>query len=169
MAWGQRKPYFMAARVCRRGHVAQWQIALDELETVNRRCEVCGAQIFAQCRNCGARIRGGKSDWTSQEGWNPPSFCDSCGVPHAWVTDEDRIYYLENLLEEYELSDDARSTLRLELDRLRTTSIDLAPSASIWNRIRSASPGFWKLASPIITPIASDELRSLLGLPPGSG
>lgn len=52
-----------------------------------------------------------------------PSFCDGCGSAFPWSTREERIYELENLLDEEDIDEADRAVVQEQLRRLRNANL----------------------------------------------
>jgi Uncharacterized protein conserved in bacteria (DUF2321) len=102
--------------------------------------------------------------------YEAPRFCDGCGEPYPWATRQDRIYQLENLLDEEDIDEPTRLLVRQDLERLRVEGAELGRDAEldIWRRVENRAPGLlggaaWNIAQGLISAYA----RQRLGLPPG--
>jgi hypothetical protein len=99
--------YYTGAAVCTRGHAITKDVRRME---VAKRCPDCGAAVLTACRECGARIRG---DYHSPGvvaigfPYDRPKFCDDCGAPFPWVGRKERLYELENVMEQESGLDEA--------------------------------------------------------------
>lgn len=96
----------------------------------------------------------------------PAAFCDHCGEPEPWATWADRIYQLENLLDEQDL-DTATGLLILEdLERLRDAAeLDEGRQLECWRRIKKRAPGlFADSGLAILRTVATTAILKGLGL-----
>jgi hypothetical protein len=159
--WGNRERGYQAATVCRRGHPQQTTLTVPPDPESLGFCPDCGAEILARCLNCGIRIRGELhipgQVWL-EENFAPRKFCDSCGEPYPWATRQDRIYQLENILDQQDIDDTDKLLVREELERLRVEGPTLEPDAqaAIWRRIKQRAPGLvtgaaWQIGQSLLT------------------
>jgi hypothetical protein len=135
-------------------------------------CPTCGSYVIARCPNCRIRIRGDLHvpGLTVFDEYRPSAFCDGCGEPYAWATRQDRIYQLENLLDEEDIDDSTKLLVREDLERLRTAGAGLDDEAqlAIGGRIKNRAPGLlsgaaWNIGQGLL----GAYLRQKLGLPAG--
>jgi hypothetical protein len=106
MSWDSDASYYQSAAVCRRGHVLTG--AIEDHREVADRCTECGAPVLTACPDCGHRIR----DYfvipeVTRAPQDRPSFCDKCGAAFPWVGRTERLYELENVMEQEEGLDEA--------------------------------------------------------------
>jgi hypothetical protein len=132
---------YQAAAVCRRGHVIEFALTREPGDLGF--CSGCGAKILTRCTSCGKRIRGRYFvSLGAQRYYEPPPFCDCCGEPHPWVSREERIYQLENILDEEDIEESDRLLVMQSLERLRTNpELDEKDQAKTWGSIKSRAPG----------------------------
>jgi len=114
--------YFHAAAVCRRGHEQTSTLAPADRYPSDEKCPTCGARVLVGCASCGIRIRGRfhiepymGDKHSLDKPWECPTFCDRCGAAHPWATREDRIFELENILDEEEIDEADRVFLHDQL------------------------------------------------------
>lgn len=165
--WGSTQPGWQAATVCRRGHVAVNGLTEAPITAGLGYCADCGAQIIARCPACGIRIRGcyHNPDVEDLGSFELPRFCDGCGEPYPWATRQDRIYQLENLLDEEDVDEPTKLLVREDLERLRLEGAELDQEAqlAIWRRIKSRSPGLlagaaWNVGQNLLTAYVQQKL-----------
>lgn len=103
----QRGTYRQGAAICRRGHVETYYLNPSRpARAIAENCPTCGARVLTACPHCDLRIRG-DLHVPGVIGFSPdtrPSFCDGCGSAFPWATREERIYELENLLDEEDMT-----------------------------------------------------------------
>ena len=69
-----------------------------------------------------------------------PSFCDGCGAAYPWATREERIYELENLLDEQDIDDADRVVVSDNLRRLREEeALSEKEERVLWERVKRAA------------------------------
>ena len=137
---------YVPAAVCRRGHVATSDATLIEF---GERCSDCGARILTQCPACDHRIRGDyKTPGVISAGgsYDPPKFCDNCGAPFPWVGRQERIWELQNLLDEDEALDEAtRLWVEEQLQAvIASDPTDEKEQKRLWNGIAQHAPRLWE-------------------------
>jgi hypothetical protein len=134
---------------------------------VDAHCTKCGAVIISWCNNCGQRIRGTYTvpGVLSLRRYDLVSFCDGCGSPMPWATREDRIYQLENILDEQELDQASRLQVLEALEQLKETNLPEKDQKRLWTIIQKAAPGLINSGSVIVKTIVEAEIRQRLGLP----
>lgn len=155
--------YYTEAAVCRRGHVATGNTEENE---VPARCSKCGAQVVTLCGSCGSRIRG----WHVVPGviggapYKPPDFCDNCGSPHPWANRQARLWELENLLDDEEISDADRLTIREQIEALQNPDLGDEEQAERWTRIRKAAGAFRGPALSIFESVTTAAIKAHMNL-----
>jgi hypothetical protein len=165
--------YYQGAAVCRRGHAASTE--LNPLQVIWQgaaNCPTCGARVLVGCETCGLRIRGRyfiQGVWGSGNvapEWERPSFCDECGSAHPWATREERIFELENILDQEGIDEADRVFIHDRLADLRDDGIDEKRERQLWTQIRQRSAAFLtsepvqKIAVALITA----QMRKDLGI-----
>lgn len=157
------KPMYKAATVCKRGHPSRWDVTEDPGDQLGC-CIECGATMLAKCKECGARIRGDRYDTRSLI-FKPPAFCDNCGRPHPWATRQQRIYELENLLDEDGIKEADRLVVRQHLDRLRTAEgLDPKEQVRLWSDVKAKAPRLLTAGKRIAETIMTDWIKREVGL-----
>jgi hypothetical protein len=166
----RKESYYEAAAVCRRGHVETEYIKPFESHADDEKCVKCGATVLIGCVSCGLRIRG---DYYAPGVFvvNPnrrlPSFCDGCGAAHPWASREERIYELENILDEEDIDESDRVFVHDRLRELREAQgLDEKRERQLWTQIRDRS-GRFLTSQPvqrIMETVASAAIRSQLGI-----
>ena len=96
-----------------------------------------------------------------------PSFCDGCGSAFPWASRTDRIYELENLLDEEDIDDADRVVIQDALRRLEdSANLSDREERQVWTAIKRHAGG--AITSPpvirVIEGLASASLRQQLGL-----
>jgi hypothetical protein len=84
----------------------------------------------------------------SATGFSPPPFCDGCGAAHSWARREQRLYELQNILDQEEIDDVDRLWIDEQMDRLRADdgSITEKQEKDIWVGVRKRAPGLFGTA-----------------------
>jgi len=76
------------------------------------------------CPNCELRLRGYyHRPMVVSNRYKRPSFCDGCGIAYPWATREERIYELENLLDEADIDEADRVVIQDQLQRVRNAGL----------------------------------------------
>ena len=159
----ERSKDYYAAAVCRRGHVAAEAIALEGQPPP--RCSDCGAKVLTECDKCSARLRGVlNARHVTQLHYDPPDFCDHCGAPHPWASRTARLFELENILDEQDLSDADRLVVREQLQALRQPDVPEEEQQERWLRIKKLAPGIFNAGGRIVETVVSATIKSQLGL-----
>lgn len=167
----RRASYWTAAAVCRRGHVLSRSIHIDKAVPDATKCTTCGADVVTSCGVCGRRIRGTRFTFgviASHSGWTPPGFCDGCGAAHPWATWEQRVWALENMLEDEDLDEATRLRITTLLGEIGRDGATFEPETEqrIWGRVKDLWPGLTEKAWTIAGPLITAEAKRKLGLPP---
>ncbi|MFK4037148.1 DUF2321 domain-containing protein [Nonomuraea wenchangensis] len=117
---------YRAATVCRRGHLQEADLVVPPEYLVLGdsdlgKCSRCGADVLGACQECGLRIRGLPISHAHNKDTDLalPKFCDRCGHPHPWSTRQDRIFELENLLDQQDIDEADKDVVREHLARLQ--------------------------------------------------
>lgn len=156
--------------MCKRGHVQQYQLTAAPSPEQLGFCPECGAGVLGRCPECAIRIRGDlyiPGVHVAEDDFEPARFCDGCGAPYPWATRQDRIFELENLLDEEDIDDATRLLVREDLERLRTQGQDLDQDAELklWRRVKDRAPGLVVGAgSALAQSLLSAYLQQKLGL-----
>jgi hypothetical protein len=121
------------------------------------------------CENCGLRIRGDYSlvvfGLSFRRGKHPlaerPGFCDGCGAAHPWATREERIFELENIVDEDAIDEADRVFIHDRLRELREAEgLDDKRERLLWTQIRDRSSKF--LLSPPVMKITETLITAAL-------
>ncbi|MFI7428490.1 DUF2321 domain-containing protein [Micromonospora sp. NPDC049836] len=161
--------YYQAAAVCRRGHIETRYLDPGRPYPADSKCPTCGALVLVACGSCGLRIRG---DYFAPGviGFDPsprPSFCDGCGAAHPWATREERIYELENILDEEDMDEADRVFIHDRLRELREGEVlDEKRERQLWVQIRDRSGKFISSepVKKIAETVVSAAIRNQLGI-----
>ncbi|MHB1576193.1 MAG: DUF2321 domain-containing protein [Candidatus Dormibacteria bacterium] len=154
------------AAICRRGHIEASILS----GPVAPRCGRCGAEVLTACPSCISPLRGSRVGVVGPPG-APNGFCWSCGNPYPWATREAIVYHIENLL----AGDDALSEGDVRALREQMASLNQVPSSgttvereqvAALRSLRTLAPKIWDRAAPLVTAIATAEIKRQLGLPP---
>jgi hypothetical protein len=99
-------------------------------------------------------------------GAKPVPFCDGCGSAHPWATRQERIYELENLLEEEDIDPADELVVREHLERLRDgEALSEKDQAELWKKVKAAAPKLITGAGKtIVVPLISAVIRRQLGI-----
>ncbi len=167
--WGHRVRGYQAASVCKRGHSQETRLTEAPDPASLGFCPDCGAVILARCPACGIRIRGElhiPSQVWFEENFAPRKFCDGCGEPYPWATWQDRIYQLENVLDEERIDEATKLLVREDLKRLRDADgMDQDAQLKIWRQVKDRAPGLLKgTALPVAQSLLNAYLQQKLGL-----
>jgi hypothetical protein len=95
---------------------------------------VC-CDVLTACPNCDLRIRG---DYflpgvIGVSTASRPSFCDEWGSASPWATREERIFELENLLDEEDIEEADRVVIQDELRRLGNAVLTEKDERQAWS------------------------------------
>jgi hypothetical protein len=155
---------YQDAAICRRGHVLTSDLSTHG--AVSPRCRECGAPILTTCVNCGGRIQGlVVTRYGAVYGYGAPEFCDLCGAPHPWASRQARLYELQNMLDEQDLDEASRLTVREQLEALQDTEhMSEKEQEERWLRIKRLAPGLVSAGSRIVESVASGAIKDALGL-----
>jgi hypothetical protein len=69
-----------------------------------------------------------------------PDFCDLCGAPFPWASRQARLWQLENLLDDQDVSDADRLEIHEQVEALRAGDLPESEQAERWQRIKRLSP-----------------------------
>jgi hypothetical protein len=141
LAFRRGEAYFQAALICRRGHVLDSSLNPQELENLShKKCSTCGATCLKACPKCNFRIKGRfyVPQVVSFRDFEPHSFCDNCGSAHPWASQQDRIWELQNILDEEELSESDRTAIAFQLDKISSGILDVDDESKAWKKIKNS-------------------------------
>jgi hypothetical protein len=136
---------------------------------VAKRCPQCGAIVLTACPECGTRVRG---DYDSPGvvalgfPYDPPKFCDECGAPFPWVGREERLYELENVMEQEPGLDEATKLwLREQIAHLHDIeAMDPKAQRDVWQPIKDHAEVLWNnpAAQKIMGTLMSEAVKRAL-------
>lgn len=152
------------AVACRRGHFLHASVDPGEQVDPEEMCTRCGAPAVLGCLQCGLRI---KSQLWGQT-YKLPGFCDGCGAVYPWATREERIFELENLLDQEEIEDADRLFLHERLAELRAVDgSDQANEERLWKLVAQRGKALVSnpVAQAIINGLVLPLIRHKVGLP----
>jgi len=99
--------------------------------------------------------------------WERPVFCDRCGSAHPWATREQRIFELENIVDEEEIDEADRVFLHDRLRELREQDgLDEKRERQLWSQIKQRG-GSFLTSEPVLTiaqSLITARLRQDLGI-----
>lgn len=162
--------FYLGAAICRRGHVES--AYLDPRRTADRpvaeNCTACGARVLTACPTCQRRIRGDYHvpDVFTAVAPARPSFCDGCGGAFPWASREERIFELENLLDEEDVDEADRVVIQDQLARLRSADLSEKEERQAWETIKKRG-GAALTSGPVkrvIEGLVSAAIRAQIGL-----
>lgn len=162
--------FYGGAAICRRGHVEKAYIRPgQDVGGIPERCPTCGANVLVGCPHCRLRIRGDRfvPGVVAVFDYSRPSFCDGCGSAFPWATREERIYELENLLDEQDIDDADRVVVSDNLRRLREEeALSEKEERVLWERVKGAAGSALKSehVAAVIEGLASAAIRHRLGI-----
>lgn len=92
-------------------------------------------------------------------------FCDGCGAAHPWATRAQRLYELQNILDQEEVDEADRLWIGEQLDRLRMDSnMPDKQEKEIWSGIKRRAPGLFKGAGgAVVSGLISAGIKVTLG------
>jgi hypothetical protein len=166
-AYREHSSYYKGAAICRRGHVETVHLVPMDLKAIPENCPTCGARVLTGCPNCDLRIRGYyHRPMVVSNTYKRPSFCDGCGIAHPWATREERIYELENLLDEEDIDEADRVVIQDQLQRVRNAGLSERDEKQAWDTIkRKAGKAITSAPSQrLVEGLVSAALRQQLGL-----
>ena len=161
--------YYRGAAVCRRGHVqTQYIDPTDGHKPIPDNCPKCGARVLTGCPHCDLRIRGDHHfpGTFGIGGYQRPSFCDGCGSALPWATREERIYELENILDEEDVDEADLIVIQAQLQRLQNSGLSEREEKQVWETIKRRA-GQAITSGPVLRVLeglVSASLRQQLGL-----
>jgi hypothetical protein len=141
LAFQKGEAYFQASLICRRGHVLDSSLNPHELKNLNeQKCSTCGATCLKTCPKCNFRIKGRPyvPQVISFRDFEPHSFCDNCGAAFPWASQQDRIWELQNILDEEELSESDRTAIAFQLEKISSGILDADDESKAWKKIKNS-------------------------------
>jgi hypothetical protein len=158
----------MPAAVCKRGHVITTNTT--RRASVEERCPECGARVLTGCPECGHRIRGYylvPGVMAFGDDYARPNFCDDCGAPFPWVGRQERIYELQNRLDDDEELDAATKLWAGEmLDKvLATDPTDEKEQRRLWKELYDHAGGFLRhpRTQRIVDTVVTEAVKRAIG------
>jgi len=124
--------------------------------------------VLAACPACGWRIRGrpNRSGRLANAPSERPSFCDGCGTALPWASREERIFELENLLDEEDIGEADRVIISGHLQRLRDATLSEKEERVAWEGVKSRA-GKAITSGPVqrvLEGLVSAAIRNQLGI-----
>jgi hypothetical protein len=161
--------WYKGSAVCRRGHVETAYIDPRNTDrAIAENCSTCGARVLTACPSCGLRIRGDYHVPGVFVAASPgtPSFCDGCGSAFPWASREERIYELENLLDEADIDEADLVIIQDQLARLRDSSLSDKDEKLAWETIKRRAGEAIKgpAVKRVVEGLVSAAIRHQLGL-----
>lgn len=153
-----RRSYFLGSAICKRGHVETTEIKPSEPLNISPLCVTCGAEVLVACPGCGCRLRGSgvtPGRYYSRE-TSKKSFCDLCGYVYPWATKLERIYELENRLDQEEIDPADKVAIREQLLKLQAPEVSAEQEKRIWQTIKD------KAGNAIGVPAVKDLLEGIV-------
>jgi hypothetical protein len=159
------KSYYKSAAICRRGHVIAMDVTLKA--EIPHRCPDCGGEVLTACGECGHRIQGYEAIPMVAHGhYDRPSFCDDCGAPFPWLGRKERLYELENIMEQEPGLDDATKLwLREQIVALEGIgAMDTKAQRDAWQAIKDHAQALWDnpAAQKIIGTLVTEGVKRAL-------
>jgi hypothetical protein len=96
-----------------------------------------------------------------------PSFCDGCGAAHPWATRTERLYELQNLVDQEDIDDVDRLWIDEQMDRLRADdgSMTEKQEKDLWAGVKRRAPSLFETAGKaLLGGLISAGVRAALGL-----
>ena len=156
----------MPAAVCKRGHVIT-----GDMTTVHvaDHCTDCGARVLTECPECRAYIRGlYHLPSAADRHFEAPKFCENCGAPFPWVGRQERIYELQNILDDDEDLDEATKLwVREMLDRVRDADpTDEKEQRRLWQELIDHAGDFFRHPTTrrIVDTVVTEGVKRAIGL-----
>lgn len=164
---GRDRRGYLAMAACRRGHIHDSGLSVEPTDL--GKCPECGADFITRCLNCGIRLRGMEYIPGIECAYlqRPYAFCDGCGAAHPWATRAQRLYELQNILDQQDIDDADRLWINEQFDRLRAEDGELSErqQKEIWSGIKRRAPELFKgAARAILSSLISMGVKSTLGL-----
>lgn len=97
----------------------------------------------------------------------PMPFCDGCGSALPWATREERLYELQNILDQEDIDDVDRLWIDEQMNRLRADDgrITEKQEGDIWAGVKRRAPGLFDTAGKaVLSGVVSAGVRAALGL-----
>lgn len=165
----RRGEFHEGAAICRRGHVeTSFLKPMDADKAIPENCPTCGARVLTACQHCDLRIRGDHfiPGVAVISTYQRPSFCDGCGSAFPWATREERIFELENLLDEEDIDEADQVVIQDQLRRLRNSGLSEREEEQAWETIKRRA-GKAITSGPVVRVLeglVSAAIRQQLGL-----
>lgn len=154
------------ALVCTEGHTINSEYRANPVHN-RAHCEECGSPGITACPRCNQPIPG---EYTvphvfAPSAFVPPTFCGACGEPMPWT--ESRLKAARDLVEEFdELTPEDRVRLEESIAELVRDSPQVPVAVTRIKKIAMKfGKGSWTLLEKILTDVASDTAKKMLGLP----
>ncbi|OLT08375.1 hypothetical protein BJF90_12940 [Pseudonocardia sp. CNS-004] len=96
-----------------------------------------------------------------------PAICDGCGAAHSWATREQRLYELQNILDQEEIDDVDRLWIDEQMERLRAGGGEIPErqEKEIWLGVKKRAPGLFGTAGKaVLSGVVSAGVKAALGL-----
>lgn len=103
-------------------------------------------------------------EFVFEDDYRAPDFCHHCGAPSPWASRQARLYELENILDEQELSDADRLVVQEQLQALREPDVPEEEQQERWLRIKNLAPGVINAGGRIVETVVSATIKGQLGL-----
>jgi hypothetical protein len=160
----RNSPGYRPGAVCRRGHPVSSDLTY---KSADRFCSVCGAEVLMSCPNCNEPIQGRyhtPNVTNLAYKYIPKPFCGECGAALPWATRQQRLWELENILDQQDISEAQALLVREHLNSLRNGDLTDDEQSDRWIRIKRLSPGLITAGRSIIESVATAAALKGLGL-----
>lgn len=133
-------------------------------------CRNCLAMTLGRCPSCGVLIpelslRRWRGIGVYKNDHTLPVYCSTCGVIFPWSTPQQKIYWLENFVDQADVSGEVRLIVGYNLRQLRIAALDERRQLAFWCRVKEIMPGLFNgRARVIIEILLTPEMRNPLGL-----
>lgn len=165
----RREGYHKAALICKRGHVLNSGLSPEKLNEIQpSKCSSCGARVLSKCPKCSFRLKGTyfSPAVIDFQIFEPNNFCDNCGSAMPWATRQERIWEIQNLLEEENLS--AEESLRLNeyLEQLVNVDLEKSDEVKLWLKVKEIVGAAFDNPSiqSIVSDVASSYVKAKMGI-----
>jgi len=133
-------------------------------------CRVCLGLVIGRCPSCGTSIPGLRAgigqENSYKEDYTLPIYCTSCRRYYPWVTNQQKVYWLERFIDRMELDGQVRLLVGYNLRLLRVDDdLDEDEQLVIWDRIKILLPDLFNgLAWNVIEILLTARMKERLGL-----
>ena len=130
-----------------------------EFEPEGQYCPRHGTPLLTRCPKCSQPWKIVNVSMIHDVG---SDFCIHCAHPGPWVSREKRLGWIKGRLHQQGLDEATELELREALDRINDMDPGDTRTIAAWQKLKDVAPKLWEIAKPIVTTVATAEVKRRL-------